>query len=258
MTVSDTGFPATPGLATATRRLTRAYDLADARQAKADQRKRLNAAAPTMLGALQSIIAANFGQPAGVYVATDYADKARAAVGLTREIEPMNGSTPACEPHPDLITDALMRALSFIEGFEGDELQEGLDGPGGDIDVIRRALAERENRSLTGPELAELGLSERDIAETACCAWEALLDAKGTEIIGQAFERLGTSEIRSFACYVAPMIEQDWQSIGGGESYGDPFDWEFVPAWLALNVDWTGEYPMVNASRVTPSDKRKG
>lgn len=173
-------------------------------------------------------------------------------------------ATPACEPHPDLITEALMQSLTLCDS--ADEFvthmktrhMETLERDIPNVrDLLNRALAEREDRTLNPSELAALGLSQQDIAETACCAWEAILNAKDDELIDAAFEALGTCEIRRFACFVAPMIEADWQSIGGGESYGDPFDWEFVPQWLALNVNWCGESPVVNAARVMPNDKRE-
>ena len=68
----DIGFPETPGLADAVDRMNRAYDNAGKRQAKADARRRIEAAAPAML-------------------------------------------------------DALRTAEEFIAGFEGDEMQEGVD-----------------------------------------------------------------------------------------------------------------------------------
>ena len=51
----DIGFPETPGLADAVDRMNRAYDNADKRQAKADARRRIEAAAPAMLDALRKI-----------------------------------------------------------------------------------------------------------------------------------------------------------------------------------------------------------
>lgn len=164
--------------------------------------------------------------------------------------------------HPDLITDALMRAVSFMEGFEGDELQEGIDGPTGDLEVIRRALAERENRSLDDNELRALGLAvdvdDVDITETACCVWEAILDVKGDELIAAAFERHGTAAIRQLACWWASLVEADWRSIGGGEGYMDSFDWEFVPEWLALNINWSSVAPSVNSIRRIPGQSEGG
>jgi hypothetical protein len=41
---------------------------------------------------------------------------------------------------PDLF-DALTLAGSFIARFEGDELQEGIDGPDGLLAIVRAALA---------------------------------------------------------------------------------------------------------------------
>ncbi len=52
----DIGFPETPGRADAVDRMNRAYDNADKRQAKADARRRIEAAASAMLDALQDAL----------------------------------------------------------------------------------------------------------------------------------------------------------------------------------------------------------
>lgn len=95
------------------------------------------------------------------------------------------------------------------------------------------------------------------LMEVACCVWEAILDIKSGPDVEASFSAIGTSAMRQKACDWAEMVESDYRSIGSDEGYIDPFDWGFVPEWLALNVDWTEGEPTLRTPRAIPTDKRE-
>lgn len=89
--------------------------------------------------------------------------------------------------------------------------------------------------------------------ETAACLWEAVLEMRDTRhaadqiaasraaTIRAAFGRIGTSAIRLTVLGWTDTVDAAWAEVR--ESYDAPFDWEFVPDWIAANVDWSTDYP---------------
>ncbi len=74
-----------------------------------------------------------------------------------------------------------------------------------------------------------------ELALTAMCVWEELISIFATKDSNNAYVRhqqeVGACEMRSLALNtIAPAIESAYKAIS--EEYHEPFDWEFVPAFL--------------------------
>lgn len=86
--------------------------------------------------------------------------------------------------------------------------------------------------------------------ETAACVWEAVLDIlnggagqKGLRHQAQRIrENMGTSALRLAAMRWVDLVDAEWAKVK--DTYDQPFDWEFVPEWIARNIDWSGEMPV--------------
>lgn len=91
--------------------------------------------------------------------------------------------------------------------------------------------------------------------ETAACVWEAVLEIlnggagqKGLRAQAQRIrEAIGTSELRVLVLRWVDLIDAEWAKVK--DSYDRPFDWEFVPEWIARNIDWTGDRPIYKLER---------
>lgn len=99
--------------------------------------------------------------------------------------------------------------------------------------------------------------------ETAACLWEAVcemeqngdtrsadpdLEARGG-MIRAAREAMGSSALRLTVIGWTGAVDAAW--LEQGDKYDFPFDWEFVPGWIARNVDWSNPYaPCVKPPRV--------
>ena len=85
--------------------------------------------------------------------------------------------------------------------------------------------------------------------ETAACIWEAVLHIlhcgsgeKGLRFKAQRMQQnIGTAELRRIALRWTELVDAAWEKVK--DSYGAPFDWEFVPEWIAQNIDWSGDKP---------------
>ncbi len=87
--------------------------------------------------------------------------------------------------------------------------------------------------------------------ETAACLWEAVLemesdtDGEWSALISATRAAIGTSALRLTVIGWTDAVDAAWQAadgcedMGRGGEYDGPFDWEFVPGWIAANVDWT-------------------
>ncbi len=86
--------------------------------------------------------------------------------------------------------------------------------------------------------------------ETAACAWEAVLEIlnggageKGLRHKAQRIrEKIGTAELRLLVLRWVELIDAEWAKVK--DTYDSPFDWEFVPDWIARNIDWSGDRPV--------------
>lgn len=84
--------------------------------------------------------------------------------------------------------------------------------------------------------------------ETAACLWEAVLEQRIRHpLINDTFERMGTSELRLTVLRWTELVDAAWQRAK--DSYDRPFDWEFVPDWVARNIDWSGDQPIYKLER---------
>lgn len=73
--------------------------------------------------------------------------------------------------------------------------------------------------------------------EAATCLWEAMLeyrnDTEGYPGLDEAFELLGTVEMRHMAIALADDVLKVWNAMTEAEKEQCiPYDWEFVPAFL--------------------------
>ena len=78
---------------------------------------------------------------------------------------------------------------------------------------------------------------EEETALTAMCIWEALLERMSGKdcdnVYSQKREEVGACEMRSIVLHLlAPADEAAYEVVK--DEYQDPFDWEFVPAFLEL------------------------
>lgn len=78
---------------------------------------------------------------------------------------------------------------------------------------------------------------EEETALTAMCIWEALLERlsgkDSDNVYSQKREEVGACEMRSIVLHIlAPAVEAAYDFVK--DEYQDPFDWEFVPAFLDL------------------------
>lgn len=82
-------------------------------------------------------------------------------------------------------------------------------------------------------------VSRADEVEAACCIWEHALERQGEGgDMAAAFSLHGANEMRQFAMTLAIPCHLAWSALHEAGQYDEPFDWEFVPAWCAANVDW--------------------
>lgn len=87
--------------------------------------------------------------------------------------------------------------------------------------------------------------------ETAACAWEAVLEIlnsgagrKGLRSQANRIrEEIGTSGLRLIVMGWVDEIDAAWAVVK--DQYDQPFDWEFVPGWIAENIDWSGQQPVI-------------
>jgi len=73
---------------------------------------------------------------------------------------------------------------------------------------------------------------------TAMCLWEAVLESKEEPQIKAAFENLGTVGMRFYVAQWVEPANKAWEALSEEEKESSiPFDWEFVPDWIAKHVD---------------------
>lgn len=109
--------------------------------------------------------------------------------------------------------------------------------------------------------------------ETAACLWEAVLEMEGVDLtllpkgranraeIGEralaikaARERVGTVGLRLTVIGWTEAVDAAWKAAddpkgtGYGGEYPHAFDWDFVPYWIAENVDWGTVYPSMRSA----------
>lgn len=85
---------------------------------------------------------------------------------------------------------------------------------------------------------------DKEIAYTALCVWEAILEIRDRPDVSEAFEAAGTNAIRSWALVLAAHLEEDWKKVE--HEYDECFDWEYVPDWIYHNVDWSDQVQIFN------------
>jgi hypothetical protein len=79
--------------------------------------------------------------------------------------------------------------------------------------------------------------------ETAAAIWEAVLDIKESNPeVKATFENIGTSHLRCAAVRWTELVDAAWERVK--DEYEGSWDWEFIPDWLAANIDWSGPNPV--------------
>ena len=79
---------------------------------------------------------------------------------------------------------------------------------------------------------------DSEIAYTAMCMWEHVLDAKQSDFSIKAFfETMGTCEARQQVLNLAPQLEAAWEKAE--DEWETTFDWDFVPKWMDKHLVWT-------------------
>lgn len=94
--------------------------------------------------------------------------------------------------------------------------------------------------------------------ETAACLWEEVLallqrtpPTPISSLIEAARERMGTSHLRLTVIGWTDAADEDWTTVKT-DLWDRPFDWEWIPEWIAANVDWSGEEPALRSPRTLP------
>lgn len=98
--------------------------------------------------------------------------------------------------------------------------------------------------------------------ETAACLWEAVLDIlnggaghKGLRArVDRVRENMGTSGLRLAVLEWVDAADADWATVKE-ECWDQPFDWEWIPQWIANNVEWTTGQPVLRTLRTIPGAK---
>lgn len=83
--------------------------------------------------------------------------------------------------------------------------------------------------------------------ETACCIWEALIDGRDDRY-KPIFDKEGTASVRTRVAGLVDFVDAAWEALPSDVTEGVPFDWEWVPAILAVGVDLRTLTPL----RLTP------
>jgi hypothetical protein len=78
------------------------------------------------------------------------------------------------------------------------------------------------------------------LIEAGMCLWEEvhgrITDDNFPDWV-QAREAVGTAAMRSCCADMVEQLEADWV-LAQERGYDDSFDWEFVPVWVNLNVEF--------------------
>lgn len=123
----------------------------------------------------------------------------------------------------------LAAAESFIAGFEGDELQEGIPEM---LKDLRHAQKER--------------YWDYSQLETAMCLYEEMASVRAdktrallTHRVDRVWENNGSFGMKYIASSLAFAVENVWAALDGGEDLTDgiSFDCEFIPQILDF-VEW--------------------
>lgn len=96
--------------------------------------------------------------------------------------------------------------------------------------------------------------------ETAACLWEAVQEMlngsaghRGLRAKAQRVrENMGTSGLRKTVLGWTEAADADWEKVK--ETYDAPFDWEWIPEWVVLNVEWDGHAPELRSKRLVPGE----
>lgn len=94
-------------------------------------------------------------------------------------------------------------------------------------------------------------LSLFDAAEAAACLWEEVLENRERPDVRAAFEHRGCADLRATVCGWAEPVHRDWEQASAN-GYDDPFDFEFVPAWIKANVTFGAYGAQLAAKRTFP------
>jgi len=94
---------------------------------------------------------------------------------------------------------------------------------------------------------------------TSMCVWEAILEMKETDNqVKACFENIGTNAVRWYAAQWCEKVDAAWDALTAEQQEASvPFDWEFVPEWLAENVDWSNPHlPSLRLERSVPGGEK--
>ncbi|WP_454883972.1 hypothetical protein [Sphingomonas oryzagri] len=89
---------------------------------------------------------------------------------------------------------------------------------------------------------------EQEKLITAMCLWEAVLEMKDNkQEVLSCFENIGTAGMRFYVAQWVRPVDDAWDALSQDEKDASvPFDWEFVPNWIAKHVSWENPHqPMV-------------
>lgn len=96
--------------------------------------------------------------------------------------------------------------------------------------------------------------------ETAACLWEAVLEllhevpaGETAQLVEAARERIGTGHLRLTVIGWTDAADEDWAKVKT-DLWDKPFDWEWIPEWLANNADWSSHLPVLRSPRVVPGE----
>lgn len=110
--------------------------------------------------------------------------------------------------------------------------------------------SEGEAKSFASRVIGVLSGSSIWMSEVACCIWEELMSLRETNnLVRLTFDNNGCGAMRLLACDWAFACDQAWSKVA--DDFDMSFDWDFVPRWIAENVEWAESGPLLNGVRIT-------
>lgn len=93
---------------------------------------------------------------------------------------------------------------------------------------------------MTKQKIEWLSDAYKSLTYTAMCIWEELITNDSPDAPWVEWRNInGTASLRDAAAELAVYAEALWESLPGHEKDDLIFDWEWIPGWLALCVDWS-------------------
>ena len=93
--------------------------------------------------------------------------------------------------------------------------------------------------------LKPLDADGRAVCFDAMVIWEHLVQHADGKPWSRLWDDCGTMAMREHCIDLAYHAELVWRSLSEEDQEANqPWDWEWIPGWLEMCVDWSGEIPV--------------